>query len=104
MQLHNDCEKILYTKEQIEKTVEALAERINNDYKGQTVLAVCILKGASVFYSDLIRKLNMDVRLDFMSVSSYGNATDSSGDVCIRKDLDVSIKDMHVLVKTCISF
>jgi len=98
MQLHKDCKRILYTKEQIAATVEALAERLNKDYAGKTVLMVCILKGASVFYCDLIRKLDFDVRLDFMSVSSYGNATASSGAVCIRKDLDISIKDMEVVV------
>ena len=98
MQLHKDCKRILYTEQEIAGTVDALAARLNRDYAGKTVLMVCILKGASVFYCDLIRRLDFDVRLDFMSVSSYGNATDSSGAVCIRKDLDVSIKDMDVVV------
>ncbi len=98
MKLHNDCEKILLTEQEIANTVDALSERLNRDYAGKTVLMVCILKGAAVFFCDLIRKLDFDVRLDFMSLSSYGNATDSSGAVCLRKDLDVSIKDMDVIV------
>lgn len=98
MQLHKDCKRILYTEQEIAGTVDALAARLNRDYAGKTVLMVCILKGASVFYCDLIRRLDFDVRLDFMSVSSYGSSTDSSGAVCIRKDLDVSIKDMDVVV------
>ena len=98
MKLHNDCEKILYTPEAIERTVDELAQRLNRDYAGKTVLMVCILKGASVFFCDLIRRLDFDVRLDFMSLSSYGSATDSSGAVCLRKDLDVSIKDIDVVV------
>ena len=98
MQLHNDCEELLFSPVEIENTIDALAERLNKDYKDKTVLMVCILKGASVFYSDLIRKLDFDVRLDFMSVSSYGDSTASSGAVCIRRDLDVSIKDMDVII------
>src|SRR5699024_12134706 len=56
------------------------------------------LKGASVFVSDLIRNIDLDVKIDFMSVSSYGNSTESSGTVKILKDLDMDIKDKNVLV------
>lgn len=98
MQLHNDCQSILLSQSDIQKIVEDIAARLNRDYANKTVLMVCILKGASVFYSDLVRHLNFDVRFDFMCVSSYGNSTASSGAVCIRKDLDVPIKDMDVLL------
>ncbi|MDD6204318.1 MAG: hypoxanthine phosphoribosyltransferase [Firmicutes bacterium] len=98
MELHPDCERILFTPEQIAAAVDGIAQRLNADYAGKTVYMVCILKGASTFYSDLVRRLTFDVRFDFMCVSSYGSATASSGAVCIRKDLDSSIKDMDVII------
>ena len=66
--------------------------------KGQDLLLVGILKGASVFVADLMRKINLNVNIDFMSVSSYGSGTVSSGTVKILKDLDVDIKDKNVLI------
>ena len=79
-------------EEEIAKKVEELAKQIEKDYEGEQLLVVGILKGASVFVSDLIRKINLDVNIDFMSVSSYGNGTESSGTVRILKDLDVDDK------------
>ena len=96
--MHQDCEKILCSEKQLAKTVQALADRINRDYEGKTVLAIGILKGASVFYADLVRRLTVDVRFDFMAVSSYGASTNSTGAVRILKDLDHSIEGMNVLV------
>ena len=85
-------------KEEIAKKVEELAKQIEKDYEGEQLLVVGILKGASVFVSDLIRKINLDVNIDFMSVSSYGNGTESSGTVRILKDLDVDIAGKNVLI------
>lgn len=68
----------MITEEQLSKKVEELAKQIEKDYEGQSLLVVGILKGASVFVSDLIRKIDLDVNIDFMSVSSYGNGTESS--------------------------
>ena len=79
--------KKMITEEQLAQKVEELAKQIEKDYEGQSLLVVGILKGASVFVSDLIRKINLDVNIDFMSVSSYGNGTESSGTVKILKDL-----------------
>lgn len=89
---------IMITEEEIKLKVEELAKKIEEDFKGEELLVVGILKGASVFVADLIRKINLDVNIDFMSVSSYGNSTESSGVVKILKDLDVNIKGKNVLI------
>ena len=83
--------KTMLTEEQIKAKVAELGKQIEKDFEGQDLLVVGILKGA-----DLIRNINLDVNMDFMSVSSYGNAMESSGSVKILKDLDVDIKDKNV--------
>ncbi len=75
-----------------------LGKKIEEDFKGEDLLVVGILKGASVFVSDLIRCIDLDVNIDFMSVTSYGNSTESSGTVKILKDLDVDIEGKNVLI------
>ena len=89
---------VMFSQEEIASKVEELARQIEEDYKGQDLLLVGILKGASVFVADLMRKINLNVNIDFMSVSSYGSGTESSGTVKILKDLDVDIKDKNVLI------
>ncbi len=89
---------IMYTEEEIKNTVKKLGEKITNDYKGQSLLVVGILKGAFIFMADLVRSIDLPLEVDFMSVSSYGMSTISSGEVRINKDLDFSIKDKHVLI------
>ena len=90
--------KTLLTEEEIKARVAELGKQIEKDFEGQDLLVVGILKGASVFVADLIRNINLDVNMDFMSVSSYGNAMESSGSVKILKDLDVDIKGKNVLI------
>ena len=89
---------IMYSAEEIKTRVIELAKQIDKDYAGEELLVVAILKGASVFCADLIREINLDVRMDFMCVSSYGNSTNSSGTVKIIKDLDVDIENKNVLI------
>ena len=89
---------VMFSQEEIEAKVIELANQIEKDYKGQDLLLVGILKGASVFVADLMRKIDLNVNIDFMSVSSYGSGTVSSGTVKILKDLDVDIKDKNVLI------
>ncbi|EQE61969.1 hypoxanthine phosphoribosyltransferase [Clostridioides difficile DA00215] len=86
------------TEEQIKEKVYELGKKIEEDFKGEDLLVVGILKGASVFVSDLIRCIDLDVNIDFMSVTSYGNSTESSGTVKILKDLDVDIEGKNVLI------
>ena len=90
--------KTMLSEEEIKAKVAELGKKIEEDFEGQDLLVVGILKGASVFVSDLIRNINLDVNIDFMSVSSYGNSTESSGSVKILKDLDVDIKGKNVLI------
>nr|WP_296645337.1 hypoxanthine phosphoribosyltransferase [Romboutsia sp. 13368] len=89
---------VMISEKEIADKVKAIAKQIEKDYEGEELLVVGILKGASVFVSDLIRNINLDVNIDFMSVSSYGNGTQSSGTVRILKDLDVDIANKNVLI------
>ncbi|MBQ1272864.1 MAG: hypoxanthine phosphoribosyltransferase [Clostridia bacterium] len=86
------------TEEELKVRIKELAAQISEDYKGKEVLMVSILKGAVVFLTDLMREVDLDVRIDFMVVSSYGNSTESSGAVKIVKDLSVDIAGKDVLI------
>lgn len=96
--MQKDIEKVLLSAEEIEKRVAELGEQITRDYEGKDLLTVGILKGSNVFMSDLIRKIDIPLHMDFMVVSSYGNATESSGVVKIVKDLEKGIKGKHLLI------
>ena len=87
MKTHADMEKVLFSKEEISEKVAEVAKRLSADYEGKNPLLICVLKGASVFFVDLIREISIDIEMEFMSVSSYGNSTQSSGRVKIEKDL-----------------
>ena len=90
--------EILITKEEIQRSVVALGERISSDYNGEELVLVGILKGGFVFLADLARKIKIPLEIDFISVSSYGNSTISSGIVRINKDIDIDIANKHVLL------
>lgn len=96
--MHPDGEKILLTTEQIQQLVAKLGRQISQDYAGKEILVIGILKGAVVFLTDLIRQISVPIYIDFVAISSYGNATKSSGVVRILKDLDHSIEGRHVLI------
>ena len=91
-------EEVLITEEQIKKRVDELGAQITKDYEGKSILLIGILKGSVPFMADLMRRIKGDVEIDFMSVSSYGSTTKSSGVVRILKDLDHSIEGKHVLI------
>ncbi len=91
-------ERVLVSKEQLDKQVEELGARISKDYEGQELVIIGVLKGGFIFLADLARKITIPVDLDFMSVSSYGNSSKSSGVVKIIKDVDTNITDKHVLI------
>ena len=88
----------MVTRDEIAVFVDRLAKQITEDYGGEEIVVVGILKGACVFLADLIRKIELPLILDFMQVSSYYNGTQSSGNVRIRKDLDYDIAGKHVLI------
>lgn len=98
--MENPCKvgRTLLNEEEIAQTVQKLADTINRDYPEGELIVVGILKGCFVFVSDLVRKLNADVKVHFMQVSSYGAGTVSCGKIQIKKDLDVDIAGKHVLL------
>lgn len=96
--MNNDIEKVLYSKEEIENKVASLGQQLSKDYEGKKPLVICILKGAILFMSDIVRKMDIPLEMDFMDISSYGGGTISTGEVRILKDLDTSVKDRDVLV------
>ena len=96
--IHNDIKSILISEEEIQELVNELGERLNKDYEGKEVIFAVILKGSLVFAADLMRRLTMPVKLDFMQASSYGESAVSSGIINIKKDLDNVISGKHVLI------
>ena len=93
-----EIEEVLFSEQEIQDKVQQLAKAIDEDYRGQELLLVGVLKGAVMVMADLARALETPVSMEFMAVSSYGSATSSSGVVRILKDLDREITDKHVLV------
>ena len=96
--IHDDISQVLLTEEQLKERVRELGKEITETYKNEKLIVVGILKGASIFMSDLIRQIDCKVQMDFMVVSSYGNSTESSGVVRILKDLDTDITDYNILL------
>lgn len=90
--------RVMLSEEEVDARIQAMGEQISNDYAGKQIHLLCVLKGGSFFMCELAKRITVPVSLDFMSVSSYGNDTKSSGVVKIVKDLDESIKDKDVLV------
>ena len=88
----------LISAEAIEKRVEEIAADITEYYKGEELTTICVLKGAVMFMVDLVKHIDLPVKFDFMDVSSYGNATESSGNIRINKDLENSIEGQNVLI------
>ncbi len=86
------------SEEQIARRVAQLGAKITNDYQGRDLHLVCVLNGAFIFMADLVRAIDRPLTVDFLSVSSYGSRTESSGEVKLVKDLDSSLKGRHVLV------
>lgn len=90
--------RVLLSEEKVDARINAIGEEISKDYAGKRVHLVCVLKGGSFFMCELAKRITVPVSLDFMSVSSYGSDTKSSGVVRIIKDLDESLKDKDVIV------
>lgn len=88
----------LFSAEEIAARVEGLATQIDRDYHGQEILLIAVLKGSFLFVADLIRAVRTPAVIDFVRLASYGSATQSSGIIEVRKDLEMSIKDKHVLI------
>ena len=98
--MHDDIERILFTQEELREKVAAMGKKISEDYQNasEDVFCVGILKGAVVFYTDLVRSISLPVQFDFMIASSYGNQTSTSGSVKLLKDLDYDVEGKHLII------
>ncbi len=96
--MHQDLEKVLISQEEINQAVIRMGRQISRDYAGERPVFVCILKGAVMFFTDLLRQINLPLTTDFMAISSYGSSTKTSGVVRILKDLDHDVLGKDVLV------
>lgn len=90
--------RILLSEEEVNQRISEIAAQISEDYQGREIHMICVLKGGVFFTCELAKRITVPVTLDFMSVSSYGDDTKSSGVVRIIKDLDESLKDKEVLI------
>ena len=96
--MYDDLQEILFSKEQINEKIAVLAEELDREYGDKNPVLVCILKGSTPFFADLIRAMKIPLQIDFMAISSYGAGSSSSGQVKMIKDLDKSIEGRHVLI------
>ena len=96
--LEKDIQEVLFSEEQLKARVNEIAREIERDYAGREIMLISVLRGSFIFMADLCRAIDLDCTLDFMSVSSYGKGTSSSGQVQITKDLSEDISGRHIIV------
>lgn len=96
--INQDIEYVLLDAEKIRLRVKEIAAQMDKLYEGRKPIVVCILKGSAVFFADLIRHMNVPLQMDFITVSSYGSGTTSTGNIVVKQDLTVDIKDRDVLI------
>lgn len=94
----SDQINVLYSEEEVDKRIRAIAAQINEDYAGKEIHMICVLKGGVFFMTELAKRITVPVSFDFMSVSSYGDGTKTTGVIKIIKDLDHSIEGKDVLI------
>lgn len=98
MNLEQDIDRVLFTEAALRERVAAIAEEINRDYEGKAPMLVSVLRGSFIFMADLMRNITLPCTVDFLSVSSYGKSTTSSGQVQITKDLSEDISGCDIIV------
>ena len=96
--MHKDIESVLFSEQQLKKRIHELGKQISKDYAGRHLFLIGILNGAVIFFSQLAMEIGLHVGFDFMSVSSYGASSETSGVVRVLKDLDKNIEDRDVLI------
>lgn len=96
--INNDRFTLFLSEEQIKARVKELAARINNDYRGKVPIFIGILNGSFIFFADLIREITIDCEVDFLKLSSYGDAKISSGQVRLLKDLNCQVNGRDIIV------
>lgn len=90
--------EVMISEEEIALRLSELGRAITNDYENEELVVICVLKGAFIFCSDLIKKVNRPVRLEFISLSSYGDSTNSSGNVRLEMDITANVEGKNVLI------
>jgi hypoxanthine phosphoribosyltransferase len=96
--LNSNLSAVLFDEGSIQRRINEIGAQISNEYQDKNPILICILRGAAIFMSDLMRSMTIPMEIDFMSISSYGNSTQSSGVVKIRKDIDSDIEGRHVII------
>lgn len=95
--IHDDIERVLFTSEELVKRAEEIGRQITQDYKGEEVTVIGILKGSFMFLSDVLKNVDLYTKLDFVTVQSYGNGT-TSGELRLTKDISADIKGKHIIL------
>jgi len=90
--------KVVLTEKQIRERIRQLGQKITEDYRGKSLVVIGILKGAFIFMADLVRKIDIPLEIDFVRLQSYYSKTETSGQISITKDVELPLKDRHVLV------
>lgn len=90
--------KVMIPEEDLAERIKEMGEQISKDYEGESVFLVCILKGAAFFATELAKRITVPVTIDFMATSSYGSGTVSTGEVKIKKDLDMGVDGQNVII------
>lgn len=96
--MNGDLQKILFDEQEIKNEIRRAAAWLDERFIGKNPVAVCVLKGAAMFFCDLVRAVKTDVQLDFITVSSYGSSTESSGKINILSDLSADVKGRDVIL------
>ncbi|MGN0660186.1 MAG: hypoxanthine phosphoribosyltransferase [Oscillospiraceae bacterium] len=96
--MKNNIKCELLSEQKIKEAVKKMGAQITSDYKGKELVLICILKGSIIFTADLMRAIDLPLKIDFLAASSYGSGTQSSGTITIKKDIDTDIKGKHVLL------
>lgn len=96
--MHDDIREVLFSEEEIAEIVRNMGRQISEDYKGKNLFLVSVLKGSLPFMADLMRQITIPCTIDFLSVSSYGKGTKTSGEVRVIKDLDASLEGKDLLI------
>ncbi len=96
--VNNEKFRVFIPEAEIQKRVQELASEINRDYDGKTPIFIGVLNGSFIFFSDLIRQINIDCEIDFFKLSSYGDAKISSGNVKLLKDLNCQVTDRDIVI------
>ena len=96
--MHQDLKSILFSEADLQERIVQMGEQISADYAGEFLVFLCVLRGAAIFAADLARAISLPMEMDFVVISSYGNAASSSGELKLQKDLSCNVEGRHVLV------